>query len=193
MVLVLAGFIGVFGVAVSVFFVLDSEHNTFNFCLVDEEGIPVSTMVDIKILLDNESPIYLKTDEQGCFSYGTQSEKITFVMKSPYHKTDTVIRRITSGGAPYVELKTDDYALMLHYYSNGNVEDWKRRKAQLERLIDDDAEIYQLFKPNLGVELYSKEEFIRKLTIPTSTLKNIRILDKRYANGKIITLKFIVE
>lgn len=191
-ILLVVAFLGVMAVGSAVFF-MTSEH-TFSFCLVDEEGLPIThTAIDIKILLEGQSPVHLKTDSTGCFSYVTVEKQIRFVMKSPYHKTDTIVRDIGSGANPNVQLQTDDYALMLHYYSNGNVSDWKKRKAQLERLIADDAEIYQVFRPNVGVELYSKEDFIRKLTIPTSTLKNIRILDKRYRNGKIVSLKFVVE
>ena len=82
---------------------------------------------------------------------------------------------------------------MLQYYSNGNKSDWKKRKQQLQQLIADDAQIYQLYSQNLGIEMYSKEEFISKLTVPTSSLKNIKVLAKTYKNGKIIKLKFMVK
>jgi hypothetical protein len=50
-----------------------------------------------------------------------------------------------------------------------------------------------LFKNNIDIELYSKEEFISMLTIPTKSLKRTEILDKTIENGKIVTLKFMVK
>jgi len=82
---------------------------------------------------------------------------------------------------------------MLHYYANGNVTDWEIHIEKLNLLIDNDAKIYRLFKNNIDVELYSKEEFISMLTIPTKSLKRTEILDKTIKNGKIVTLKFIVK
>ena len=73
---------------------------------------------------------------------------------------------------------------MLDYYTNGNIKDWKKRKQQLQQLIAEKAQIYQLFPNNIGIEIYSKEDFIRTLTIPTRSLKHIKILDKKYSNRK---------
>lgn len=180
--------------SIALYTFLRPTENEFNFCMVDEEGAPiVSMVVDVKILQENQSPIYLKTDSLGCFEYKTMEESIQFVLKSPYHKTDTIVRHIGSGSNKNVPLLTDHYTLMLRYYSSGNVTDWNKRRAQLNDLIAEDAQIYQVFKPTLGIELYSKADFIRKMTIPTSSLKNIKVLDKKYRNGKIVTLKFIVE
>lgn len=168
--------------------------NTFRFCLVDEDkNEPITLTADVIILQNGQSPLYLKSDSLGCFNFRTKDKSIRFVVQSPYYKTDTINRHIDTGNNPVVKLRTDDYALMLQYYSNGNTADWKKRKQQLQDLIDDDARIYQLFSQNMGVELYSKEEFINKLTIPTSSLKNISILNKEYKNGKIVKLKFMIK
>ncbi len=169
--------------------------NTFEFCFLDDiknEAI-TKTVLDIKILQNNESPIYLKTDSLGCFTYKTKEDAITFVVQSPYHKTDTIVRRISSNTNQVVKLKPDDYALMLHYYTNGNVKDWKKHKQKLNTLFADNATIYQLYENNIGVEIYSKAEFIRTLTIPTKSLKRIKILDKTLKDGKIVTLKFMMK
>lgn len=168
--------------------------NNFHFCLVDEDkNQPITSVVDVKILQNQQSPLYLKTDSLGCFSFQTKEKVIQFVVQSPYHKTDTISRHIDTKNRPIVKLRTDDYALMLRYYSNGNKADWKKRKLQLQQLIAEDAQIYQLFSQNIGVELYSKDEFINKLSFPTSGLRNIKILDKAYKDGKIVKLKFMVK
>ncbi len=169
--------------------------NEFHFCFIDEDKNEAITniVLDIIILHDNQSPTYFKTDSLGCFLYKTNANKIKFVVQSPYHKTDTIIRYIDANKNKTVKLTTDDYALMLDYYTNGNVKDWKKRKLQLEQLIADNATIYQLFPNNIGIEIYTKNDFIRTLTIPTNSLKRIKILDKDYKNGMIVKLKFMVE
>ncbi len=170
------------------------KKNTFEFCFVDEDkNESIRTTLNIKILQDFESPIYLKTDSLGCFTYHTKKAILKFIVQSPFYKTDTIIRSIDANSNTLVKLHTDNYALMLHYYSNGNIKDWKKRKAQLKNLIADKAQIYQVFSHNMGVEIYSKDEFISKLTTPTSNLKKIRILNKTSKNGKIVTLKFMIE
>ena len=172
-----------------------TNKNTFEFCFIDalkNENI-TSIPLDIIILRDNESPIHYKTDSLGCFSYQTKSDVIKFVVQSPYHKTDTIVRNINSNSAKIVKVKPDDYALMLHYYANGNIKDWNKHIKKLNTLIANDAKIYRLFKNNIDIELYSKEEFISMLTIPTKSLKRTEILDKTIENGKIVTLKFMVK
>jgi len=172
-----------------------NQKNTFEFCFVDalkNETIS-SVSLDIKILHQNQSPVYIKTDNSGCFTYETKKEVIKFVVESPYHKTDTIIRSIDAESHQIVKVKPDDYALMLHYYANGNVKDWQNHIKKLESLIDDNAKIYRLFKKNIDIEIYSKDEFIRMLTIPTKSLKQTEILKKEIENGKIKTLKFIVR
>lgn len=169
--------------------------HTFSFCFVDadqREAI-TKTHLDIVIFRTDESPLYLKTDSLGCFSYTTKEKQLKFVVKSPYHKTDTIVRSIDSKRHKIVPLETDDYALMLLYYANGNTKDWKKRRAQLKELIADNAQIYRVFKDNVGIELYSKESFINLLTTPTSSLKKLQVLDKVYKHHKIVKLKFIVK
>ncbi|MDO5978078.1 hypothetical protein [Flavivirga spongiicola] len=169
--------------------------NEFHFCFVDEDkGEPITNIaLDIKLLQAQQSPLFFKTDSTGCFSYTTKSDKITFVVQSPYHKTDTIVRHIDANSNQTVRLTTDDYALMLDYYTNGNIKDWKKRKQQLQQLIADHAQIYQMFPNNIGIEIYSKDDFIRTLTIPTNSLKHIKILDKKYSHGKVVKLKFMIE
>lgn len=172
-----------------------TSENEFQFCFIDavkNEAIR-KIPLDIKILQDNESPLYFKSDSMGCFSYKTKNKRLTFVVQSPYHKTDTIIRNIDSESNQIVKLTTDDYALMLHYYTSGNVKDWKQHKSKLHDLIATDAQIYQLFENSIAVELFSKDDFIRFLTIPTNSLNHIKILDKTMANGQIVKLKFSVK
>ena len=180
-------------VLVLIFF--QNSENEYQFCFVDDlsNHAITKTVIDIKVLQDNQSPLFFKTDSLGCFVYKTKSDLIKFVVSSPYHKTDTIVRSIDANHQKIVTLDSDDYALILKYYTNGNVKDWSKHKKKIERLINDDAQIYRYYKGGLGVEIYTKEEFVRLLTIPTSSLNKIRILDKSYENDQIKTLEFIVE
>jgi len=179
---------------VGMLFYVFNGHNEFEFCFIDaDKNERVTSILDIKIIQDDESPIYIKTDSLGCFSYQTNDDHIQFVVQSPYFKTDTIYRNIQTQANSTIKLDTDDYALMLRYYANGNVKDISNRKIQLQQLIADDAKIYQVFSQNNGVELYTKSDFINKLIVPTSSLKNLSVLSKTYKDGKIIKLKFIIN
>ena len=159
-----------------------------------DQNTPVSNIaIDIKILQADQSPVYLKTDSSGCFQYTTKQKQLVFVLQSPYHKTDTIIRNFDSNLQEVVKVRSDDYAMMLKYYSDGNLEEWKKRRSQLQKLFAEDAEIYQVFPGSSGIVLYSKTEFINKLTTPTSGLKNIQVLQRTYRNDQIIKLKFAIQ
>ncbi|MGV6830541.1 MAG: hypothetical protein ACWA5P_03135 [bacterium] len=169
--------------------------NKFQFCFIDDvKGEPITDIkINITVLPQDQSPLYTNTNDEGCFIYKTRDDKITFIINSPFHKSDTIIRHIDSNKNKIVKLTTDDYALMLDYYTNRKLEDWKQRKKELDKLISDDAQIYELFENNIGVTIYSKDDFIRMLTIPTNSLKRINILDKKLHENKIVKLKFIVQ
>lgn len=172
-----------------------NRSHTYTICFIDDiKGQPINSIrLDIKILNIDETPTYIKSDDNGCFTYTTDADYITFVVQSPYHKTDTIVKSIKNIDNGKVKLNTDDYALMLDYYSSKNLIDWKAHKANLEKIFSNDALIYQIFPNNIGIELYTKHEFITKLTTPTQSLKQMKILSKTYADGKIVKLKFIVE
>ena len=176
-----------------VFFKLNTK-NEFQFCFVDDLlNQPIRKHpLDIKILSNHESPISFKTDSLGCFKYSTSEEYIKFEVKSPYYKTDTIVRYIDNQANGSVQLSADDYALLLKYYTDGNVTDWSKHKQKLKNLIDDEATIYQLYNNSIGVEIFTKDDFVRLLTIPTHNLKRIKILEREIENGKIVKLKFVM-
>lgn len=169
---------------------MGKEHE-FKFCFVDNyTNQNIKTKLEVIVLRKRESPHYLKPNEESCYSWKTTDEEIKLVIKSPYHHTDTIYRSIHSKGQEKIKLRTDDYALMIHYYSTKNVKDWKKRRNQLNEIIHSDAIIYQVYEGNIGVELYTKNDFVNRLTLPTSNLKNIEIIETEYKQGKIAALKF---
>ncbi|GGX16641.1 hypothetical protein [Aquimarina muelleri] len=129
----------------------------------------------------------------GCFIWKTKDDYIHFIIGSPYHKTDTIYRMASLGNQENLQIKTDDYALMLHYYANGKIENWKNRRKELSKIIADNATIFQVLPHRLGIEIYTKEEFVNKLTTPTQSLKNIEIIESRKLNEQIVKLKFRIK
>lgn len=168
------------------------KENTFHFCFIDtDRGAYIQNIpLDIIILKDNQSSVYTKSDSVGCFSWTTKDEYIQFVVQSPYHKTDTIKRYINESSSENIPLLTDDYNLMLHFYANNNISDWKKRRNQLHQLIAENAILIQILPYEIGLEIYTKEDFIDKLTTPTKSLKDFEIIESQKQDGKIVKLKF---
>ena len=148
--------------------------------------------IDIVLLKRNESPEYFACDSNGCFSIRTNKAEIRFIVKAPYYRIDT-IRRVLSRDKQHemISLRTNDYALMIHYMSNAQVVDWEARRAQLDKMISDNAMIYQLFMDEtLGMEIYNKWEFINKITMPSRGLKNLEIIETTFKGEQISALWF---
>ena len=150
------------------------------------------TLTEIIIMNENESPVYEKCDPPGFYILKTKKEKICFMVKSPYYETDTITRVLNKfEGSESIYLYPNDFAMMIHYFSATNVKDWKKRRGHLDRMISDSAFIYQFFdEGQVGMELYNKEEFIDKLTMPVNSLKNIEIMETIYTGRKISVLRF---
>ena len=188
-------------VAITIYFAashfINESNHRYQFCFVDESlQLPVNDQsLHVYLLNDHESPRRVKCDSTGCFVLKTDQSKITFVIKSPYYKTDTITRYFANKPTEEeVRLQTNDYAMMIHFFSKSKVEDWKKRRKQLDEIIDREAQIYQVFGGEYrGVELYTKREFINKLTMPLSSLKDLEIIDAEYKEGKISRLKFVQQ
>ena len=180
--------------ALLAFSIINSKKE-YQFCFYDSiKNEPIKNVIlNIKILKNGQSPIHKVSDSSGCFSYTSKENDIRFVVESPYYKTDTIARSFDSNKNQIIKLMADDYALMLSYYTNKNIKEWKAHREKLNIIFSDDVVIYQLFSASNAVEIYTKQEFIQKLTIPTRNLKSMRILDKTVTDGKIVKLKFIID
>ena len=54
------------------------------------------------------------------------------------------------------------------------------------------AQIVQVYPTaQIGVEIYNKEEFIDKMTMPLKSLKNIEILETKHSEDGIIYVRFM--
>ncbi len=90
-----------------------------------------------------------------------------------------------------IEMLPDDYALMLNYFSRSTLDDWEKRRAQLDKAIHDDAQIFQIHAEFDGLEMLNKVEFIDRLILPVNSLKNLEIQNIIYKDGQIHRLRFV--
>lgn len=172
-----------------------SSDNTYTFCLVDSDtGTPIkNSKIEIKLFKDNESPQLVLCDSNGCFTLNSLPGKVKFVVNAQYYQPDTIIRTLPAQpNSESIMLKPDDYALMISIFSHSKVQDWEKRKKELEAMFTDDAMIFQVDPVNKrAMEIFNKEEFIGKLTVPLSSLKNIEVTETWYKGKQISALRFI--
>ena len=164
---------------------------TYEFCFVDSDKNTaiINQPIEIIVLKENQSPRYLRC-ENGCLKFKTRDRVVRFVVKAAYYKVDTITRYLYSSNEE-IHLKTNDYALMIHYFSKSNKNDWAKRRKQLDLMFADNAQIFQVYdEESIGMELYNKQEFINKLTMPLKSLNNIEIIETIYTGSKISMLKF---
>lgn len=148
--------------------------------------------LQVKIFKENESPILYTAKPNEPFVYKNPSSKILVMeVSSPYYKTDRIVRNLeTAPESETIELKPNDYAIMLYYYSNSK-QDIKRKRERLNYLISDNALIYQVYdNDKYGVETLDKRRYINLVTTPTTSLKNMEVIDTQMEKGKIVLIKF---
>ena len=179
---------------VSIFILRMTNIHNYQFTFIDSDtGDPIlNSRIKADIFLNNESVVSY-TSDKARISIKTDQEKIRVIIRAPYYLTDTVVRVLNkSNRVQKINMSVDTYALLIHYFSRTDVTGWNERRSQLDRIFSEDALIYQLPGKGdvLGMEIYNKHEFIDKLTMPSSVLRRLEILDCRYRDGKIILLRF---
>jgi len=187
-------------VIVFLFYGLFRLFNTreYTFCFYDADTRePITkSKIEVRMLLEGESPVNYPCGKEGCFKLKTDRSKVRLVVSAEYYQTDTIVRILKKLELnESVNLHANDYALMIHYFSMMKVDDWEKRKTRLEAMIDDDAMIYQVVndKEATGMALFNKQEFIDRMTMPSGSLKNIEILESRVRNEKIMLLRFRIN
>lgn len=152
--------------------------------------------IEVKLLEDDQSPESHFCDDNGCLELKTNRRFIRIVVSSPYYQPDTIGRILEKWDREQlIGLRADDYALVLHYFSQTKMEDWAKRRAMLDSMIDERAMIYQVHPGpgNPGMELFNKWEFIDRLTVPAGSLGRIEVLDTKYSGEKLMVLRFMVK
>lgn len=110
-------------------------------------------------------------------------------IKGAYYKTHKVA--VLDRDTMQINLYPDDYALMLNYFSRSDVQDLKKREAQLLEAIHPEAKIFQSHPDFQGIELLNREEFIERLLLPIDPLRNLEIQDIVYRDSSIYRLRFV--
>lgn len=170
---------------------LFSKKYYYSFIDADRNS-KINAELQVQILKENESPIQYTAKPNEPFVYTTKSKSLTMVVSSPYYRTDTIQRNLeTAPEAENIELKPNDYAIMLFYYSK-SLTDLKKKRNSLNYLISDNALIYQVFDNQFyGVETMDKQRYINLVTLPSTSLEKLEVIDTQTdKNGKIVMIKF---
>jgi hypothetical protein len=171
---------------------------TYKYCFTDaDRGVGVVNTIEIKVIKENESPILYKIKPGECFYYSTKDKNLKMQISSPFYEYLEINRSLENApDEEIIELKPDDYKMAAYYFSikdaNGDPEELKRKRNQLESLISKNAVIYQIYDNNIyGIERLDKQKYITLVTTPTTSLKNLSVIEmKKDNNGKIISIKF---
>jgi hypothetical protein len=165
------------------------------FCFYDSDTKePItSSMIEVSLLKDNESPVNYLCDEKGCFTLKTDQAFVKLVVNAPYYRGDTIKRILRKfNREETIGLRANEYELLIRYFSEMKVEDWHKRRSKLDEMFNDAAMIYQVYDgpEATGMELFTKWEFIDKMTMPARSLKDIEILDTKYIGDQIMIMRF---
>jgi hypothetical protein len=175
------------------FRLVNTREYTFCFYDADTKEAITNNMIEVNIIEDNESPVSYLCSADGCFTFSTDQSFIKMVVNTPYYMSDTISRTLKKFNRQETfALHANEYALMLKYFSEMNVEDWQKRRNRMDAMFDESAMIYQVYndKRATGMELFTKWEFIDKMTVPAHSLKNIEILDTKFVGERIMILRF---
>ena len=158
--------------------------------------------LEIRIIKENESPLLYKIKPGECFYYSTKDKNIKMQISAPFYEYLEVNRNLENAPEEeMIELKPDDYKMAAYYFSikdvkGGNSAEQvaliKQKRNQLESLISNNAVIYQVYDNNTyGIERLDKQKYITLVTTPTTSLKNLSVIEMKKDNkGKIVSIKF---
>lgn len=171
---------------------------TYKYCFTDaDRGTSVINTLEIRVMKENESPLIYKIKPGECFYYSTKDKNLIMEISAPFYESLKVNRSLENApGEELIEMKPDDYKMAVNYFSvkdaNGNPELLKQKRSQLENLISNNAVIYQVYdNKTYGIERLDKQKYITLVTTPTTSLKNLNVIEmKKDNNGKIISIKF---
>lgn len=161
-----------------------------------DRGTSVINTLEIKVIKENESPILYRIKPGEDFVYSTKDKILKMEIRAPFYEYLTVNRSLENAPEEEtIELKPDDYKMAVNYFSvkdaNGNPELLKQKRKQLESLISNNATIYQVYdNATYGIETLDKQKYITLVTTPTTSLKNLKVIEMKKDKGKIVSIKF---
>ena len=171
-----------------------TKKKKYTFCFRDAyTNQPVSRdQIQFYIVSKKESPLLVDGDRKCCFKVESPYKSIRFLPVSHYYRTDT-LRRILdrSEKTETILLQPNDFSIMWNLMANSDTTEWLERKEMLRESFSPQARIYEVSSNQLvGMELYNREEFVDKISLPIYSLKNMLIVDVQYENDKIKVLRF---
>lgn len=176
---------------------------TYKYCFIDKDrGVSVINTLEIMVVKENESPLMYKIKPGECFYYSTKDKNLKMRISAPFYEPLEVNRNLENAPEEEkIELKPDDYKMAVYYFSikdikGGNPDEQvaliKQKRNQLENLISSNAVIYQVYdNDTYGIERLDKQKYITLVTTPTTSLKNLNVIEmKKDIKGKIVSIKF---
>ena len=147
---------------------------------------------------EKESPLFFRIKPGECFHYPTKDKNLKMLISSNVYENLEINRNLENASdEETIALKPDDYKMAVLYFSKkditGNVsEQINIKRRQLEERISNNAAIYQVYDNEIyGIETLDKQKYITLLTTPTTSLKNLTIIEmKKDKKDKIISIKF---
>ncbi|MDO5615288.1 MAG: hypothetical protein Q4G16_03800 [Cruoricaptor ignavus] len=177
---------------------------TYTYCFSDaDRNAPIQSDLEIKVMKQNESPLFYRIKPGECFYYPTKDTIINMVITSPFYENLEISRNLRNGSKEEnIQLKPDDYKMAVFYFSkkdvSGNPDETmnliKQKRRELENRISDNAVIYQVFDSDIyGIETLDKQKYINLVTLPTTSLKNLSVIEMKRDKGKIVSIKFKIK
>ncbi|KFE98726.1 hypothetical protein IX39_15020 [Chryseobacterium formosense] len=175
---------------------------TYVYCFTDaDRNLSVQRDIEIKVIKENESPILYRIKPGECFRYPTKDKTLKMQISSTTYENLEINRNLENAPEEEtIELKPDDYKMALYYFSikdiNGENSEQliKQKRKQLESLISNNAVITQVYDSDIyGLETLDKEDYITLVTTPTTSLKNLNVIEMIKAKGKIVSIKFKIS
>ncbi len=187
-----------------VLFVVLLASSVVGFFIVNRKKSPEAQTIELQNEFTNEKvnseevKVYQVSDstktelkvKEGKVQVVSSSDKTTqIVIQSPYYEPKTITidpKAPVANPVQRIDLKPDDYAMMLKAFMVSDIKDWQTRKEQLNLILSDNLEVIVMLKDDLGAEYFNKTEFAQKLIIPTANVRKMKIVEiKNDANDKI--------
>lgn len=189
----LAGLIVVSMASILIYSNFNTPKN-YTFCFRDAySNQPVSEdQLSIYMVSSKESPLRLESHKKCCYKIKSSNESVKLLPSSHYYKTDTIKRYLNhSDKSELILLQPNDFSIMLNLIANSDTSQWEKRKGMLIQSFTPSARIYEVNNNQLvGTELYNREEFVNKISLPIYSVKNMLIVDVQYEEEKIKLLRF---
>ncbi|MBW8521774.1 hypothetical protein K0U91_04740 [Chryseobacterium chendengshani] len=175
---------------------------TYTYCFTDaDRNQNIQSTIEIKVIKQNESPLFYRIKPGECFYYQTKDKNIQMQISSTVYENLEINRNLENAPEEEtIELKPDDYKMAVYYYSTKDVsgnpsEQINIKRRQLENRISNDAVISQVYDNEIyGIETLDKQKYITLVTTPTTSLKNLSVIEmKTDKKGKIISIKFKIS